>query len=80
MCNGKDQTITNISNVDVRKEDVMRIPLSRFIAIQAGFLFLPTYAIAAPVVFSGSGSDAASIQGTVDGFRTVLGANNAMEG
>jgi len=55
----------------------MRISFSFYlIAVLAGLLLMPSQAGAVPIVFSGSGADAASIQGTVDAFRTALGGVN----
>jgi hypothetical protein len=45
-------------------------------ALFAATLLLPPSAFASPIVFSASGSDATSIQATVDAFRTQLGAPN----
>ena len=42
-----------------------------------GFVFvMAPVSSAAPVVFSAAGTDPASIQGTVDSFRTALGGVN----
>lgn len=45
-------------------------------ALFVATLFVPVNALASPIVFSAAGSDAASIQGTVDDFRTQLGNPN----
>ena len=50
---------------------------SRSVALVcASLLTLPSTASAAIVVFSASGADSASIQSTVDSYRTALGALN----
>jgi hypothetical protein len=45
-------------------------------ALFVATLFVPVSALASPIHFSAAGSDAASIQGTVDDFRTQLGNPN----
>ncbi|GFE49062.1 hypothetical protein So717_08150 [Roseobacter cerasinus] len=51
----------------------------RFPAVLAVAVLAPGLAMAAPVVFSAAGPNAASIQAEVDAFRTALGALNPNE-
>ncbi|MCV3270327.1 VPLPA-CTERM sorting domain-containing protein [Roseobacter sinensis] len=51
----------------------------RLIAAVAALVLFPSLAPSAPVVFSASGADAASIQAEVDAFRDALGALNPNE-
>lgn len=46
--------------------------LSRSFVILGGLLLAPMPANAAPIVFSGAGTNAASIQGVVDSYRAAL--------
>ncbi|GFE63793.1 hypothetical protein [Litoreibacter roseus] len=52
---------------------------TRFSAMVGTLVLVPCLATAAPVVFSASGPDAASIQAEVDEFRDALGALNPNE-
>ena len=45
------------------------------IALVSLVLWLPTVAVAAPVVFEASGANPADIQAAVDDFRAFLGDN-----
>lgn len=49
--------------------------LSRSLVILGGLLAAPMSANAAPIVFSGTGTNAAGIQGVVDSYRAALGSN-----
>jgi len=49
--------------------------LSRSLVILGGLLAAPMPANAAPIVFSGAGTNAASIQGVVDSYRATLESN-----
>jgi PEP-CTERM motif len=47
------------------------------VAVIAGFVFaMPLVSSGSPIVYSAAGADPASIQATVDTFRTALGVNN----
>jgi hypothetical protein len=48
----------------------------RLLTILIGLLAVPSLATAGPIVFSDSGPDAVSIQGTVDAFRAAIGGVN----